>query len=95
MALYIGVSTSLNKIPKVPNGKQILDDNRTIWVVNGRKHRGGDLPAETHKKDGYKAWFKNGVLHRDGGKPAVMDNSGLEEYWINGKKVKGPKNGRQ
>ena len=38
---------------------------RVEWrLPNGRKHRGGDLPAMIYP-DGSKIWYKNGKIHRE------------------------------
>lgn len=52
------------------------------WCVNGNTHRDGDKPAVITKKT--KQWYVNGVLHRTTG-PAIINASGAEFYYINGK----------
>jgi len=53
------------------------------WLINGQRHREGDLPAQTCNGDKY--WYKLGKLHRTQG-PAVEDTDGGREWWLDGKK---------
>lgn len=83
--MYIPVSINLGKIPKLPNGRHVLNGNTQIYIYDGQKHRENG-PAEIHR-DGYKAWFRHGLRHRKG-KPAVIYPSGVKEYWEKGKFIK-------
>lgn len=80
--MFVPVSISLGRVPKLPNGRHILSGGVQIYVLNGAKHRENG-PAEV-RPDGYKAWFKKGLRHRDGG-PAVIYPDGTQEYWSKGK----------
>lgn len=51
------------------------------YYLNGKLHRGNDLPAITHK--GTKEWYENGQLHRVNG-PAIETNKGRKKYYLHG-----------
>lgn len=89
--VYIPISLSLGRAPKIPSGRHVLQGGVTIYVREGEKHRENG-PAEINTRTGYKAWFWKGKRHRVDG-PAVVYPDGKEEYWVNGKKVKPPKKG--
>ena len=81
--MYVPLSISMGKVPRLPNGRHILSGNVQIYIKDGQKHREYG-PAEINAKTGYQAWFRNGVRHRKG-KPAVIDpKNGTVEYWENG-----------
>ena len=88
--MYIPISMSLGRAPKIPSGRHVLQGGVTIYVKDGQKHRENG-PAEINTRTGYKAWFWNGKRHHKG-KPAVYNPDGTVEYWENGKKLKPPTN---
>lgn len=79
---YIPLSTSLGRVPRLPNGRHVLSGNKQIYIRDGVKHRENG-PAEIHP-NGYKAWFWKGVKHNKKG-PAVIHPDGSLEFWENGK----------
>ena len=56
---------------------------RETWLLNGKKHRDGDLPAVTYNGDQF--WYKHGNLHRTNG-PAVVYADGKKVWYLDGKK---------
>jgi hypothetical protein len=54
------------------------------WYINGKPHRGNDLPARK-KKNGTQEWWFNGYLHRDNDKPAIITADNQYLYYKNGK----------
>jgi hypothetical protein len=82
--MYVPLSISLGKVPKIANGMHVLSGGVQIYVKDGQKHRENG-PAEINTRTGYQAWFKNGRKHRKGA-PAVIDpKNGTVEFWDNGK----------
>jgi hypothetical protein len=81
--MFVPLSISLGKVPKLPNGMHVLSGDVQIYVRNGQKHRENG-PAEINLRTGYKAWFRNGVKDRKG-LPAVVYPDGTVEYWEKGK----------
>ena len=67
----------------------LLHRTTKTWYKNGKRHRDGDLPAETinHQGNVSKKWFINGKLHRDDG-PAVINFHGTQTWYKNGVKGK-------
>ena len=55
------------------------------WLADGRRHRGGDLPAVTHS-DGGQEWWTRNKRHRGGDLPAVAHADGGQEWWVHGKR---------
>lgn len=51
------------------------------WMLNGKLHREGDLPAMVSSK--CCKWFFEGKLHRDGDLPAIECTNGGREWWTN------------
>lgn len=60
----------------------IKNDNVSIWMQHGKRHRDNDRPAEIRHKMNKKVWYKNGNKHRDY-KPAVITQnlSKIYAYW--------------
>ena len=58
-----------------------------MWLRNGCRHRGDDLPAVTITSgtDIAELWYFEGQLHRDGGLPAVIDLTGNQKWHFKGK----------
>ena len=81
--MFVPLSISLGKVPKLPNGRHVLSGSVQIYIKDGQKHREKG-PAEINNKAGYQAWFCKGQKHRKGG-PAVIYQNGTVEYWENGK----------
>ena len=54
------------------------------WMVNGKRHREGGLPAVEWSDGGGKEWWVNGQRHRDGGLPAVENANGSKKWYVNG-----------
>jgi hypothetical protein len=85
--MFVPLSISLGKVPKIANGMHVLSGGVQIYVKDGQKHRENG-PAEINTRTGYQVWFKNGRKHRKGA-PAVIDPSnGSVEYWDNGKFIR-------
>jgi hypothetical protein len=81
--LNIPVNFNIGKVPKLPNGKNILSGDIELYIYDGKKHREKG-PAEIHRRTGYEAWYWHGRLHRDGG-PALIDPKNKHiEFWKNG-----------
>jgi len=59
-----------------------VDDNNTIWRLNGKLHREGDLPAKEYT-DGTQKWFVNGECHRENG-PAMEWPDGKKGWYLKG-----------
>ena len=57
------------------------------WVVEGKQHREGDLPAVIGA-NGSKLWFVEGKRHREGDLPAVILADGSKQWWNNGERIK-------
>ena len=55
---------------------------KETWLLDGKKHREGDLPALTYKGD--KFWYKHDRLHRTNG-AACEYASGTKSYYLDGK----------
>lgn len=61
----------------------INSDQSQDWYVEGKRHRGGDLPAII-RYDGTQKWYKSGFIHRDDDLPAIISNS-VRVWFINGR----------
>lgn len=57
-------------------------DERTVWYLNGKKHR-EDGPAVEYA-NGDKYWYLNGKCHREDG-PAIENANGDKYWYLNGK----------
>lgn len=63
-------------------------DGREAWYINGKLHRGNDLPAlykcKKHEP-GYEFafYYKYGIKHREKG-PAAFFSNGVVQWWLNG-----------
>ena len=60
-----------------------VEEDVTIWLLNGKRHR-EDGHAMEHA-DGSKEWYINGKRHREDG-PAIEYNNGDKEWFLNGKR---------
>jgi len=59
-------------------------DNETVWRLDGKLHREGDLPA-VERSEGHKEWWLNGKLHRENNKPAKILSNGSKLWFVNGR----------
>ena len=84
--MFVPIAVNLGKMPKVPNGRQMMPGGTQIFVWDGKKHRENG-PAEYNSRTGYQAWFQHGLRHRKGG-PAVTHPDGSKEYWEKGKLIR-------
>jgi len=62
-----------------------VDDSRTIWYLDGKLHREGDLPA-VEFANGTKHWYVNGKLHREDDLPAIERKNGYKAWLVNDKR---------
>ena len=80
---------SNNEKHRVDGPAIIFDDGVEHWYLNGERHRDGG-PASTYKgpvtPKQQEQWFQHGLLHREDG-PASTYPDGIEEWYINGKKI--------
>lgn len=73
-----------DEIARVLSGRaRTFYRSRVEYLLDGYKHREGDLPAVVHATGGVEYW-RNGLRHRDGDLPAVVHATGYVEYWKNG-----------
>ncbi len=96
--VYFGYATCkrwklFGKMHHRENAPAVIADTLVEWYRFGKNHR-TDGPAITRFRDGVavaELWFVYGKLHRRDG-PAIKyhDGSQLDEYWINGIKMKPP-----
>ena len=68
---------------KATRYETVIDDEKIIWMVNGKLHR-TDGPA-MELANGDKEWWLNRKLHRTDG-PAVEYANGGKEWWVNGER---------
>lgn len=61
----------------------ITSDQSQDWYVEGKRHRGGDLPAVIWNM-GTKLWYKEGHIHRDNDRPAIIYATGSQSWCIHG-----------
>jgi len=73
-----------NKLYRKNGPAFIRKNDICIWVINGKLHRDGDLPA--YESDSLKIYSKNGFWHRVNN-PAYIEIF-KQEYWINGVQYK-------
>ena len=57
----------------------------SVLKEDGVLHREG-LPAAEYA-NGIKAWYVDGILHRIDGPAITYDYDGIDEWWVNGKKL--------
>ena len=88
--------TEAENIPANFTGVAENSNGYKEYLVNGKLHRDGGLPAVEHS-NGDKVYYVNGQLHRDGGLPAIVivnsddyddyynDNDTI--YYVNGKQL--------
>jgi hypothetical protein len=71
------------------DGNQLIikkENHDMYWHnVNGKLHRGNDLPAIEHV-NGNKEWYVNGIRHRDNGLPSIINSDGNKIWFVNGKR---------
>lgn len=53
---------------------------RTQWFLNGKLHRGDDLPAVVLDRGYYEEWWQHGKPYRECDKPTTECKSGLREW---------------
>jgi len=63
------------------------------WRIDGRLHRGEDLPASIQYHDNgsvsRKVWYNNGYVSREGDKPALIDYANnYVEFWEDGECIR-------
>jgi len=60
-------------------------DEITKWYLDGKIHRGNNLPAIEYisSANGYKAWYVNGLRHRENG-PAIEYADGSKGWYLKG-----------
>jgi serine/threonine protein kinase len=64
---------------------KIVNNEKTIYFKNNKKHMDDDLPAVIFA-NGDKEWFKNDKRHRENDLPAVEKIDGTREWWVNGER---------
>ena len=82
--MFVPLSVSLGKVPKLPNGRHILSGGVQIYIKDGQKHRENG-PAEINTRTGYQAWFLHGVKSRKGAPAVIYPGGGTVEFWEDGK----------
>ena len=66
----------------------VIKGKERRWLVFGKLHRGGGLPA-IEAFDGTKEWYVDNKRHRGDGLPAIERSDGSKQWWVDDKLHRG------